>query len=317
MTTEKHKAGDAIRVLIVDDEDRFRATTAAILARRGFDVKAVGSGIEAIEQIKQAAFDVVVLDVQMPGMDGNEALREIKNVAPDIAVLMLTGHGTPESVLESLRDGITDYLTKPCPMDLLARRIREACVLKGGVSEKEPRVKHIMSPLSSFDTIHEDRTVDDAIDVILRGFTQTLTTSTLRETLHRSILVQDKNDEVIGIITFTDLLRGLQPPYMRLLTEKPPMADALGLESLNYSGMFTIMARDLGSKTVREIMPDTPPVIDADANLMEVATRFLDLNLRRLLVTQGGKIVGVIREQDLFFEMANIITQHGQPDDGR
>jgi len=104
---------------------------------------------------------------------------------------------------------------------------------------------------------------------------------------------------------------------MRLLSEKPPMADMLRLESPHYSGMFTIMARDLGSKTVREIMPDTPPVIDADANLMEVVTRLLDLNLRRLLVTQRDKIVGVIREQDLFFEMANIITQHRRPDENQ
>lgn len=304
---------DTIRVLIVDDEDRFRATTAAILTRRGFEVKAVGSGAEAIEEVKQTAFDVVILDVRMPGMDGNEALREIKNVAPDIAVLMLTGYGTLESVRESLRDGISDYLTKPCPIDLLAQKIREACALKGGISEKEPRVKHVMLSLSSFDTIHEDRTVDDAVEMILRGFTQTLTTSTLRETLHRSILVQDKNNEVIGIITFTDLLQGLQPPYMRLRTEKPPMADVLHLESPSCSGMFTIMARDLGSKTVREIMPDTPPVIDANANLMEATTRLLDLNLRRLLVTEGNKIVGVIREQDLFLEMANFFQPRRAP----
>src|SRR4030042_1124540 len=99
---------ETVRVLIVDDEDRFRATTAAILTRRGFEVKAVGSGIEAIEEVKQAAFDVVVLDVRMPGMDGNEALHEIKNVAPDTAVLMLTGHGTPESALEGLHDGVFD-----------------------------------------------------------------------------------------------------------------------------------------------------------------------------------------------------------------
>ena len=307
---------ETIRVLFVDDEDRFREATAAILARRGFEVTAVENGIEAIGEVKQAVFDVVVLDVQMPGMDGNEALREIKTVAPDVAVIMLTGRGTHDSVLDGLRDGISDYLTKPCPIELLAQKIREACALKGGVSKKEPRVKHVMLPLSSFDTIHENQTVDDVVEAILRGFTQTLSTSTLRKSLHRSILVQDKNNQITGIITFTDLVRGMQPPSMRVLTEKPPMADTLDLESPSCSGMFTIMARNLGSKTVREMMPDTPPVIDANANLMEVVTRLLDLNLRRLLVTEGDKIIGVIREQDLFFEMANIITQHRLPNAG-
>lgn len=301
---------NVIRVLIVDDEERFRATTAAILTRRGFEVKAVGSGIEAIEEVKQTAFDVVVLDVRMPGMDGNEALREIKNVASDIAVIMLTGHGTPESALEGLRDGVFDYLTKPCAIDLLAQKIREAFAVKGGVSEREPRVKHIMVPLSSFSTIREDRTVADAVDVIVKSFSRTMFTSTVQETVHRSVLVVDTDDKVIGFLTLTDLLGGMQPRYMRLRMEKPPMAESFHVESPNYSGMFTIMARDLITKTVREIMSKAVPVIDADANLMEAASRLLDLNLRRLLVTDGNKIVGVIREQDLFFEMANIITQY-------
>ncbi len=306
-----------IRVLIVDDEDRFRVTTAAILARRGFQVKAVASGAEAIEEIKKDDVDVVVLDIRMPGMDGHEALREIKKIKPDVAVLMLTGHGTPESALEGLRDGILDYLTKPCPIDLLARKIREASVLKGGVSEREPRVKHIMVPLSSFGTIREDQTVDDAVEVILAGLTKTLTTPTVQETIHRSILVLDREDQVVGIITFTDLLHGLQPLYMRLLTEKLSMADSIHLESPSFSGMFSIMARDLATKTVRDIMPDTPPVIDANANLMETVDRLLQLNVRRLLVTENERIVGVVREQDLFFEMANIITHYGAANDSQ
>ena len=307
---------ETIRVLIVDDEERFRETTAAILERRGFEVKAVGSGIEAIEEIRKDGVDVVVLDLAMPGMDGNETLCEIKNIKPDLAVLMLTGHGTPESALEGLREGVFDYLIKPCAVDLLAQKIREASALKDGVSEKEPKVKHIMMPLSSFNTIHEDRTVDDAVDVILKGLSMAMFTSTVQETIHRSVLVLDRDNSIIGIITLTDLLRGMQPPYMRLRTEKPPMADTFHIESPNYSGMFTIMTRDLAAKTVREIMSTAVPVIDADANLMEAASRLLDMDLRRLLVTEGDKIVGVIREQDLFFEMANIITQHRRPNEG-
>jgi len=305
-----------IRVLIVDDEERFRETTAAILTRRGFEARAVGSGIEAIEEIRKDDIDVVVLDVQMPGMDGNEALREIKNIKPDVAVLMLTGQGTPGSALEGLRDGIADYLTKPCPIDFLAQKIREACALGGrvsGVREKELRVEHIVVPLSSFGTVHEDQTVADAVRVFLEGFTCSLITSTVQEMVHRSILVVDRDDTVVGIITFSDLLRGLQPPYRTPLTDRPAMADTLHLESPSYSGMFTIMARDLAAKTVWGIMSETPPIIDAEANLMEAAARLLDLDLRRLLVREHDKIVGVIREQDLFFEMANIITQYRTP----
>ena len=155
--------GDGIRVLIVDDEERFRATTTAILKKRGFDVTAVGSGLEAIEEIGNREFDVVILDVKMPGMDGNEALRKIKNIKPELEVIMLTGHGTPDSALAGLKEGVFDYLAKPCDIDILTRKIRGAYTKEKGLSEEEPRVEDVMVPFASFSTIHQDKTVGEAI----------------------------------------------------------------------------------------------------------------------------------------------------------
>ncbi len=306
-------ATNPIRVLIVDDEERFRETTAGILTRRGFDTTAVGSGAEAIDEVKKTDTDVVVLDIKMPGMDGITALREIKKIKPDLAVIMLTGHGTPESALERLRDGVFDYLTKPCAIDLLARKIREANSStpqeRAGLGQRESRVRDIMVPLSCFSSIREDRTVADALDVVLQSFAGAVTTSTVQETLHRSILVMDRDDEVIGIITFTDLLRALEPSYVRLLNESPVVADSRYLQSPSFSGMFTIMARDLVSRQVREVMSEAPPVIGADANLMEAVSTLLNRGLRRLLVTEEGNVVGVVREQDLVLEMASIMKK--------
>ncbi len=122
-----------IRVLIVDDEERFRTTATATLAKRGFDVKAVEGGAEALEEIRKDAVDVVVLDVKMPGMDGNEALREMKILRPDLEVIMLTGHGTVDSALEGWRDEAFAYLTKPYDMELLAEKIRDAYGKKKGL----------------------------------------------------------------------------------------------------------------------------------------------------------------------------------------
>ncbi len=81
------------------------------------------------------------------------------------------------------------------------------------------------------------------------------------------------------------------------------------MQPLSFSGMFTVMARDLAKKKVRELMSEAPPIIDATDNLMQATTRLLELKVRRLLVMEGGKAVGVIREQDLFFEIANIIRR--------
>ncbi len=122
-----------IRVLVVDDEERFRLTATATLSHRGFEVEAVGGGPEAIDFLKNHDVDVVVLDVKMPGMDGNEALREIKILKPDLAVIMLTAHGTVDSAIAGWRDEVFAYLTKPTEIDILADKIRDAAAKRKGI----------------------------------------------------------------------------------------------------------------------------------------------------------------------------------------
>jgi len=295
-----------IRVLIVDDEDRFRETTAAILARRGFSVTAVGSGSEALESIRKDDVDVVVLDIRMPGMDGHEALREIKKSKPQTKVIMLTGHGTPDSAMVGLRDGVFDYLTKPCDIELLSLKIRDAFGRERGVSEGERRVKDVMVPLSSYSTVHLESTVGDAVELILQSFEQAMGTTTVKETGQRDVLVLDKREQVIGILKFMDLLEGLQPPYMKLLRNRPSMADSIHLEPPSHTGMFTVMARDILKKRVRDVMSGTPPTIQGNTNLMEAANKLVELGLQSLLVEQHEEVVGIIRDQDLFFELATI-----------
>jgi DNA-binding NtrC family response regulator len=93
-----------IKVLMVDDEKRFRDTTRKILMKKGFDTILAGSGEQALEKIEQEP-DVVILDIKMPGIDGHEALAEIKKRKPDLPVIMLTGHGDMPSAREALGEG--------------------------------------------------------------------------------------------------------------------------------------------------------------------------------------------------------------------
>ena len=126
---------ESIRVLIVDDEERFRETTVTILERRGFEVKAVGSGIEAIEEIKNDKIDVLVLDLQMPDMDGIATLGEMNRLGLLAKTLILTGHGSVHTALEAVKLGAYDYLTKPCGIEELVEKIDEAWK-NNGKSEK-------------------------------------------------------------------------------------------------------------------------------------------------------------------------------------
>jgi len=116
----------AIRVLVVDDEEDFLRALVMRLEIRGMEAKGVASGDEALAVLAEQCFDVVVLDIKMPGMDGIDALRAIRQRHPDIEVLVLTGHASQELSREGMSLGAFDYLIKPVKVDTVAERIRAA-----------------------------------------------------------------------------------------------------------------------------------------------------------------------------------------------
>ena len=109
-------------VLVVDDEEDFVETIVKRLKDKGLDAAGVFRGQEALDMLKKREFDVCILDVRMPGMDGIETLREMKKKHPSMEVVMLTGHGSVESGIQGLQLGAYNYVMKPCPFkDLLAQ----------------------------------------------------------------------------------------------------------------------------------------------------------------------------------------------------
>ena len=136
-----------MKVLLVDDESKFATMLAKRLALRGIDIEPVFTGEDAIAKAKTQRYNVAILDVKMPGMDGIETLRKIKSAHPLIEVVMLTAHATVESAIEGMKFGAFDYLMKPCDMDQLIGKVNEAARKKQGHEEKikEARVKEIIS----------------------------------------------------------------------------------------------------------------------------------------------------------------------------
>ncbi len=123
-----------LKVLIVDDEDDFRELVVKRLMDRKINVEGAQSGSRAMELLKQKEFDVVVLDVKMPGIDGIETLRWIKANTPEIEVIMLTGYVSVESGIKGMQLGAFDYVIKPAPMNELLDKIRQAYEKKLGHS---------------------------------------------------------------------------------------------------------------------------------------------------------------------------------------
>ncbi len=127
-----------IRVLLADDEKEFVETLASRLEVRGMEVDTALNGESAVEQIRANGFDVVILDVLMPGKNGIETLKEIKNINPLLQVIMLTGHGTVQTGIEGMKLGAYDYLMKPTDTRELVEKINRAYEVK---SEHEQRIR--------------------------------------------------------------------------------------------------------------------------------------------------------------------------------
>jgi len=122
----------AERVLVVDDEEDFLESIVKRLELRGIEVDGVGDGTAALEILTRKTFDVVVLDIKMPGMDGIEALRQIRSRYPDVEVIVLTGHASQEFRRLGRELGAFDYLIKPVRLDTVLERIRAACRRRRG-----------------------------------------------------------------------------------------------------------------------------------------------------------------------------------------
>lgn len=118
-----------IHILLVDDEELFVANLMQVLRRRGMKVDGVNSGAAALEAMNNAgpgSYNVVVLDMRMPGMDGLATLGAIRRIDPGIAVIILTGHSDLKQVSKVLKEGVDELLLKPCPVDTLVSAIENA-----------------------------------------------------------------------------------------------------------------------------------------------------------------------------------------------
>ncbi len=128
---------DYFRVLVVDDEIDFLETLVNRLNKRDIDTTGVRSGEEALELLNEKLFDVVILDIKMPGgMDGIEALREIKKIQPLAEVVLLTGHASVETSIEGMKLGAFDYLLKPVKLEDLLIKLAQAFEKKDAHDQK-------------------------------------------------------------------------------------------------------------------------------------------------------------------------------------
>lgn len=293
-------------VVIVDDEARFRDTMAKILEHKGFVVSLIESGEQALEFLETVNPDVLLLDVRMSGLSGDEALPRILAMKPRTRVIVLTGHGEESSARKAFEAGAFDYLCKPCDVDVLVARIHDAVSIGYGDLHRERTVGELMIPIDEYTCVQASSTVREGIERLKIASENFISTGLIMECGHRAVLVFE-GQELVGVLNMRNLIEALRPDYIS--AAHGSKGHGVKYSHMFWQRLFTIRVRDLESKCVRDIMNPRPPVVSCEANLMQVADLLCAENRRRVAVERDGRIVGVVREQELFHEISRLVLQ--------
>jgi len=131
------------KILIVDDDKSIRKTLRDILEFEKYDIDEAGDGLECIVKIKQNQYDVVIMDVKMPRMDGMEAIDKVQSINPELPVIMISGHGNIDTAVEAVKKGAFDFIQKPPDLNRLLITLRNAMDKSNLISEKKVLQKKI------------------------------------------------------------------------------------------------------------------------------------------------------------------------------
>lgn len=135
------------KILLVDDEKEFLEVMAERLSARGMNVSTADSALEALRQVETETFDAIILDLQMPAMDGIETLKALKQKRPELQIILLTGHATVKKGIEAMKLGAMDFIEKPADVAALTEKIKEAQAQRMVIVEKqiEEKLKKIIN----------------------------------------------------------------------------------------------------------------------------------------------------------------------------
>ena len=155
------------KILVIDDEKNIRESSVKLLQKKGYDARSAGSGAEALLVIQRESFDLLLLDVRMPGMDGIEVLRRATELIPDVQIVMLTGHGTIDMAIEAMEYGAIGFLRKPITIDNLQKSI-DSALTRGKTRKENTRLRALMPLFKLNKQLLSELDEGKLIDIILK-----------------------------------------------------------------------------------------------------------------------------------------------------
>ncbi|RJR38596.1 MAG: response regulator [Desulfobacteraceae bacterium] len=215
---------EPIKIMLVDDERAFRETSGRLFKGRGFDVVTAEDGLAALDKLRQRSVDLIVLDLKMPGMGGEEFLKRAHPFYPDIPIIVLTGHGTLDAAVECMKQGAYDFLTKPIDFDRLFLTIDRA-LEKRRLEDKTKRFQ------------------DDIVRSYLDLNTEKKRLETIINCMANGVMVTDRNLHVVLHNPALLRMSGTTTPVENPLPVSRVLNDASLLETLRK-----IQNREIGEK---------------------------------------------------------------------
>jgi len=277
---------EPIRLLLVDDEEEFLLATSQALSRRGFEVSVAPNGVTALDLIEEQPFDVVVLDVKMPDINGLEVFNQIRVRIPEMPVVILTGHPSIHDAFDTSRHGIADYISKPVDMEELASKARKAVAdsrRRAGSSKPSAEAAVVTQAIDVMIVDDEVDLLDSLQKVFKRRNLNTVTAESGPAAL---AMLEERLVDVMVLDVKMPGMDGLQ--VLRRVKDKYPSVQVILL-----SGHPSVDAATKGIKLGASEYLKKPPDID---ELVTTINRLFE-ERREMLEEQQKKLIEEIRRR--------------------
>jgi DNA-binding response OmpR family regulator len=159
------------RILLVDDEASIRLTLGALLQRTGYEVTSADGGEQAMQLLERQSFDLLLTDLKMPGIDGMQVVAAARERQPDVAVIVLTGHGSVETAVEGLHQKVFDYLLKTTPPDQVIDRVKAGLAARAQLQRQQQLLDVVGSALTELRGEQHEHSVSQPSSLGERIFT--------------------------------------------------------------------------------------------------------------------------------------------------
>lgn len=291
-----------LHVLIADSDISFQDRLSRILEDQGCLVQCAEDDVRAMDLLRSMEPDFLFLGT---GTEPQAFLAQAKSEMTHCKVIVLADRGDESAAHEARQLGAFDYICKPLDADPLISRLRTA-KFRSLSPEREKQAFEVMIPIQNYTCIQASCTVRDGIELLKHASENFISLGLTMEVGHRAVLVFD-GEELIGVLTMKNLIEAIRPKYVAMPNEAPSWS--MRYSSMFWTDAFTCSVAELQSKCVTEIMNPTPPTVHYQANLMQVVQVLCEAGRRRVAVEQDGKIIGVIREQELFAQISQQILR--------